>query len=90
MTDLERPAFSLTVQELVDVIRLELKTEPKQIERAETKPIRGIHGLAKALGVSPVTAQNLKNSGKIPYSQYGRVILFDYNKVLEALNNKRK
>lgn len=90
MTDLNKPAFSLTVQELVDVIKSELKTEPVKTEKKESKPIRGIHGLAKAFGISPVTAQKLKNSGKIPYSQYGRVILFEYDAVFDALSHLNK
>jgi hypothetical protein len=57
------------------------------------EPIRGIHGLAEFLGVSPVTAQKLKNSGKIPYAQYERLVLFDPKRVMDALvsiNKPRK
>ncbi len=58
----------------------------------DTEPyIYGIDGLAKFLQVSTVTAQSIKNSGKIPYSQIQRTIIFDKNKVLEAISyNKRK
>ena len=90
MTNLEKPAFSLTVQELVDILKSELKTEQTPTIKKESKPIRGIHGLAKAFGISPVTAQKLKNSGKIPYSQYGRVVLFEYDKVFEAISHIKK
>lgn len=86
MNDLDKPLFTLTVREFLDILTLEIiKIEQKNELKSKIEPIRGIHGLAKALGISPVTAQNLKNSGKIPYSQYGRVILFDYYKVLEAI-----
>ena len=61
--------------------------EPSNSEKIE---IRGINGLAKFLGVSPVTAQKLKNSGRVPYSQFGRVILFDGTKVLESMANNQK
>lgn len=64
------------------------QTTTKQFE-----PIRGIHGLANFLGVSPVTAQKLKNSGKIPFAQYERIVLFDPKKVMDALesnNHSRK
>ncbi len=54
------------------------------------EPIRGIHGLADFLGVSPVTAQKLKNSGKIPFAQYERIILFDPQKVIDALESNNK
>lgn len=70
---------------------LELRENQNSNNSSPTyEPIRGIHGLAKFLGVSPVTAQKLKNSGKIPYSQFERLVLFDPKKVLDALevNNK--
>lgn len=59
-------------------------TEPK----TEKKFIKGIHELAKFLNVSPSKAQDLKNSGKIPYSQNGRLVLFCPEKVMEALSKK--
>lgn len=60
-------------------------SSPKSFE-----PIRGIHGLAEFLGVSPVTAQKLKNSGKIPFAQFERLVLFDPQKVLDALEMNSK
>jgi len=54
------------------------------------EPIRGIHGLAEFLGVSPVTAQKLKNSGKIPYVQFERIVLFDPKRVMDALESINK
>lgn len=92
-TLINRPAFTLTVGELMVIIKEQLKAEPsQQIAPKELKPVRGIHGLAKFLGVSPVTAQKLKNSGKIKYSQFGRVILFDGDEVLRSMseNNQPK
>ena len=56
--------------------------------KVEKKFIKGIHQLAKFLNVSPSKAQGLKNSGKIPYSQNGRLVLFDPEKVIEALSKK--
>ena len=48
-------------------------------------------GLAKFMNVSTVTAQSIKNSGKIPYSQIQRTIIFEKSKIIEALSiNKRK
>jgi hypothetical protein len=86
-----RPVYTLTIGEFIDVVKSELNNEPQQItEQKEKILIRGIHGLAKFLGTSPVTAQALKNSGKIPYSQFGRVILFDGDKVLEAMAGNKK
>ena len=49
--------------------------------------IKGIHELATYLKVSPPRAQKLKNDGVFPYFQDGRLILFDPDKVLEAMAN---
>ncbi|MBN2639422.1 MAG: DUF3853 family protein [Bacteroidales bacterium] len=62
-----------------------IQASPKSFE-----PIRGIYGLAEFLGVSPVTAQKLKNSGKIPFAQFERLVLFDPQKVLDALEMNSK
>jgi hypothetical protein len=86
-----RPVYTFTMGEFIDLVKSEMNNETQPIiEQKEKTLIRGIHGLAKFLGTSPVTAQALKNSGKIPYSQYGRVILFDGDKVLEAMANKNR
>ena len=49
--------------------------------------IKGIHALAKFLGVSPARAQKLKNENAFPYFQDGRLVLFDPDKVREAMAN---
>jgi hypothetical protein len=46
--------------------------------------------LAGLLGCSTVTAQTIKNSGKIPYMQVGRKCIFDAEKVLVALEHTPK
>jgi excisionase family DNA binding protein len=51
----------------------------------EANKIRGIQALADLLGCSIPTAHKLKASGKIPYYQEGRLLLFDRNEVLNAL-----
>ena len=59
----------------------------------EKKYINSIQGLADFLQCSIVTAQKIKNSGRIPYQQIGRKILFVENDVLSAMsyvNGKRK
>jgi len=57
--------------------------------REVPKLITGIQGLADFLGVSYSTAWRLKRSGilKDATTQYQRTILFDAEKVLEALHN---
>lgn len=51
--------------------------------------IYGIYGLADLLKCSRPTAQKIKNSGKIPYYQSGRTIIFIKNEVLAALSNQK-
>ena len=46
--------------------------------------------LADFLGCSIVTAQSIKNSGKIPYYQSGRKCIFDTEKILKALEHNPK
>ena len=86
--DLQRPAFTLTVGELIDILKETLsdKVEVKTI--IPRPPIKGIHALARYLGVCPARAQKLKNSGVLPYFQNGRLVLFDCDKVDELFKNK--
>jgi hypothetical protein len=89
---LARPVYTLTVGELINLNKVsnnEPTPTPTAASNEKPREIRGIHGLAAFLGISPVTAQKIKNSGKIPYSQFGRVVLFDGAKVLQALEGSR-
>lgn len=67
---------------------------PKDIKAVIPQPhIKGIHELAVFLKVSASRAQKLKNEGILPYFQDGRLVLFDRDKVREAMelhNKKRK
>ncbi len=64
---------------------------PAEATPAEPEPfIYGIKGLAEFLKVSTPTAQKIKNSGRIPFSQAERTIIFRKTEVLEALSNKKK
>lgn len=73
---------------LADLLRkLEALTEEVKCLSSVSTPavIKGIQGLADFLGISKSIAQKMKNEGVIPYVQYDRVILFEPNKVLDAL-----
>lgn len=60
-------------------------------ETAESrKLLYSMQALADLLGCSTVTAQSIKNSGKIPFMQVGRKCIFDADKVLSALEHKTK
>lgn len=80
----------IDVNEVKEMIHSAVKeaVEITTVPKTEKKFIKGIHQLAKFLNVSPSKAQDLKNSGKIPYSQNGRLVLFDPEKVIEALSKK--
>lgn len=81
----------IELDDIRDMIDTAVKKAVNTIPNNEpVKFIRGIHGLAKFLNISPSKAQEIKNSGKLPYSQNGRVLLFDPTKVLEALETPSK
>lgn len=90
----QRPAFSLSVQEYISVMVyaiLKATDLPKksEIHRTENKLIYGLHGLRNLLGCSHATAQKIKNTKlKGCYSQVGRKIVFDQDKVLSTLKVK--
>jgi len=76
----------------IENLLLDIKHTPTETETTSTDPepfIYGITGLAKFLKVSLPTAQKIKNSGRIPFSQAERTIIFRKVEVLEALSNKK-
>ena len=62
------------------------KFMPVQVLTPEKKYIHSMQGLADELHMSIVTAQKLKNSGRIPYVQEGRKVMFELTEVLNALS----
>ncbi|MDQ6482344.1 DUF3853 family protein [Dyadobacter sp. LHD-138] len=48
--------------------------------------VYGLAGLQELLGCSKATALKLKQSGKIPFKQIGRKLIFEVDAVLSALN----
>jgi len=57
----------------------------------ERKTMYSIRELSEFIGCSTVTAQKLKNEGRIPYRQIGRKCMFDTVEVLKAMEQgKRK
>jgi hypothetical protein len=82
-----------TREELVEIIDtcftkhflklIEPSKEPDQ------KLLHSLRELADFLGCSVVTAQHLKNSGKIRYKQFGRKVIFNTADVLEDLDQKQ-
>lgn len=74
-----------------DAVRAALSEKAKPVE---SKPyLKGIQELAEFLGISLSKAQKLKNDGVLPYFQDNRLVLFDPEKIQEAIakhNQKRK
>lgn len=59
----------------------------------ERKTLYSIKELSEFLGCSSVTAQKIKNSGRIPFRQAGRKLMFDtveISKALEHTKSKRR
>lgn len=52
----------------------------------EKKYIYSIKELASFLQCSIVTAQKIKNSGRIPYKQEGRKVIFECGEILAAMS----
>lgn len=74
-------------EELVNIINDAVQAAmPKSSNETSPQPfIKGIHELARFLKVSPARAQKMKNEGLFPFWQDGRTLLFDPNKVREAM-----
>jgi hypothetical protein len=62
-----------------------LTVQPESYPLTEPKVIRSIRGLAILIGCSKSTAHRIKASGKVPYYQIGRKLLFDSVEVLNAI-----
>ena len=75
-------------QQLIEnaVSKAMAKHMPPQVVAIEKKYIDSMQGLADELHMSIVTAQKLKNSGRIPYKQEGRKVLFEMGEVLNAMS----
>lgn len=86
--------LQVTPDELTVIIKNAVRdTMPEDLKTSTPQPpIKGIHALAKFLGVSAPRAQKLKNENVFPFFQDGRLVLFDPDKVREAMTgyNKKK
>lgn len=78
--------LKVSLEELTSIIReavkevVEVKNEPEP-----TQYFYSIKELASFLKCSTVTAQKLKNSGKIRFKQFGRKCVFNSAEVIEDL-----
>ena len=88
MTHLERPLFSLTVKEFIELTGNRPAPDVHDYSTPK-KYAYGIGGLAEVLNCSLPTAQRIKNSGAISFMQAGRKLIFDVEKVLEELSKSK-
>lgn len=91
---MEKRIFELTVAEFMELLNQQKTNEPTVVPAMQEKRfVYSIKGMAAELHVSVPTMQKIKNSGRIPYSQDGRKVIFEVNSVLSAMqviNGKRK
>jgi len=82
----------VSTEELDNIIQNAVKVAlSNQVKSSHSQPhIKGTHQLAKFLGISVSKAQKLKNEGIVPFFQNERLVLFDPDKVREAMSNYNK
>lgn len=90
LNDMEKRIFELTVSEFMELLKQEQSVPQVQEQQTEPKMLYSIRQLADFLQCSIPTAQKIKNSGKIPFMQTGRKVVFDGNAVLNAMSVKLK
>jgi excisionase family DNA binding protein len=82
-----------SIEERLDRIEnllLTILSSGEKLAQPSPQLIYGVDGLARLLNCSKPTAQRIKDSGKIPFMQLGRKIVFDEQAVLQALNKSKK
>lgn len=87
---MERRIFELTVSEFLDILKQGQNVSAVPEQKTEPKMLYSIKELADFLQCSTVTAQKIKNSGRIPFVQTGRKVIFDGEAVLIALSKKKR
>ncbi|MFZ4414926.1 MAG: helix-turn-helix domain-containing protein [Bacteroidales bacterium] len=87
---MEKRIFELTVSEFMELLKQQTNVPTIVEQKAETKMLYSIKELATFLQCSTVTAQKLKNSGRIPFAQTGRKCVFNGDAVMGAISHKLK
>ena len=87
---MERRIFELTVSEFLDILKQGQNVSPVPEQKTEPKMLYSIKELAEFLHCSIVTAQKIKNSGRIPFVQTGRKVVFNSELVMQALSKGKK
>jgi hypothetical protein len=88
---LDRPLFSLTVGEFLDLLKEYDKPVVMDFTKKDEKYVYGIDGIAELFKCSRKTAQRIKSSGRIDKAikQLGRKIVVDAKLALELTQKKK-
>jgi excisionase family DNA binding protein len=85
----DTPIYQLSVNQLLDLLhKKEAEPITARVESSSKNYVYGLDGLSRLLNCSHPTAQRIKDSGKIPFTQVGRKLIFDADAVLAALSKK--
>ena len=87
---MERRIFELTVSEFLDILKQGQNVSAVPEQKTEPKMLYSIKELAEFLHCSIVTAQKIKNSGRIPFVQTGRKVVFNSELVMQALSKGKR
>lgn len=87
--NLDVPMWQLTARQFLELTGFNQSSEIINQPKQEKNLIYGLKGLRQLLDCSHPTAQRIKDSGRVPYQQIGRKIIFDADLVLKALANKK-
>lgn len=82
------PIWQMTGAEFLELLQpSETKQTVLDTTSSEKRYVYGLSGLRQLIGCSHVTAQKIKDSGKLKgcFSQVGRKLVFDADDVLNAL-----
>ena len=82
-----KPLWQCTVGEFLELMSGDATNSPS---KTTGRTVRGINNLAAELGVSVPTVHKWKKQGKIPFSQIGRILQFDLDRVHNAINGRKK
>ena len=84
---LEKPVWQMTGGELLEVQRMALPARTETTGAPQPRLVYGLRGLRELLGCSHTTANKVKHDPRLKgcYSQAGKKIVFDADKVLTAL-----
>jgi len=82
-----KPLWQMTGEELMQLLQPNQTQKVLDTTNSEKRYVYGLSGLRQLVGCSHVTAQRIKDSGKIKgcFSQIGRKLIFDADAVLKAL-----